>query len=248
MEIIRSVLIIDDEVSLRELCHIFLRENYTHIYLAENALSGLEKLKKNKVDVVLVDVNMPQMNGFEFIEEAKKKHPAIKFILMSGNVSTLNLHRAIKAGVIDFIEKPFSRTTLLEKVEDAFKQDFHFYTPHSLKTAIGEIHREKTIDRKALLIELRDEITEKFNYSGDNLDSLKNEIEQLLNQKINADKSDLIYFLTPTEQKISEMLDAGFSARRISKKTDRSINTIQVHIRSIRKKLGLVKSQKTIEV
>jgi DNA-binding NarL/FixJ family response regulator len=247
METLKSVLVIDDEISMREICECYLSDHYSHVYLAEDALQGLEILKKHKVDVILVDINMPKMNGFDFIEAAKNKYPKIKFIIMSGNVSVLNLHRAIRVGVFDFLEKPFSRSTLLEKVESAFKHGLHIQAAHSLKMVMGEINREKAVDRKALLIELREEISNKFDSANGDIQVLKSEIEQLFNSRINADQSGLIYFLTPAERKISQMLDAGLSARTISRKMDRSLNTIQVHIRSIRKKLGLAKSSPLLE-
>lgn len=243
----KSILIVDDEDCIRDVCKTYLSENFENIFLAGNAESGLDKLKKHSIDVVLIDINMPKMNGFDFVEIAKKKHPNIKFLLISGDVSLLNLHRSIRCGVHDFIEKPFSQTTLLDRVMIACKEELHIYTNHSLKSVIGEINREKTLQQKNLLLDLREEVFTRVELSQGNMQVLRFDLEEMFDLKINAEKSGLMHCLTPVESKISELIDAGYSAMAISKKMNRSINTIQVHIRSIRKKFGLVKHSQNRE-
>ena len=238
----KSILIIDDERDIRLICSSFLANDFSTIFDAQSADEAFNILKKNTIDVAIVDINMPGTNGFDFIEIAKRKYPNTRFLIITGNQSIANLLKAIKIGVFDFIEKPFSQATLLEKVNCACKNREHLYAGHSLKSVISEINKENTTQQKALLLDLRDDIQRAINKSRGNIDLLKFDVEQLFDSRIHGQAVSHLHCLTPTEQKISEMLVAGFTAKAISGKMNRSINTIQVHIKSMRKKLGLVKS------
>lgn len=248
MEKNQKILIIDKDNNQIDICKCFLNEIYKDIFTANNGQTGLELLKKNNIDLVFVDIDMPIINGFEFIEIAKRTHPYVNYIIMSDEVSILMLHRAIKVGVFDYLEKPFSRTTLIEKADCSYNHKQHSSHSNSLKMIISEINHEKSIERKAILIDLKEEISSAFKSANGNFNVAKFDIETLMESKVHSDQIELIKFLTPAERKISEMLDAGLSAKAIARKTDRSLNTIQVHIRSIRKKLGLTKSNSSIDI
>jgi DNA-binding NarL/FixJ family response regulator len=246
MENRKSILLIDRDIATLDLCNCFLKEFYKNVSHTDCSQNGLDLLKKYKYDLVIIESRMPTIDGYDFIETGKQLSPNTHFIIMSEEVSVLLLHRAIKVGVFDYLEKPFSRTTIVEKVDSAFHHKSHQHQNTTLKNIIHEINEEKSIEKKSLLLEIKDEISEVLKKSNGNLEVAKFDIENILDSKIHSDDTGLINFLTPTERKISDMLNAGFSARTISRKTDRSLNTIQVHIRSIRKKLGLVKHDKNL--
>lgn len=240
----QNILIVDQENSFLDLCSCYLEETYENVFYSNCSKHALSFIKKQKISLILIEVDMPLMNGFDFIQEAKKNYPEIQFIIMSNEVSVLLLHKAIHVGVFDYLEKPFSRTTLIEKTESALRHQVKDSSNSSLKNILNEINHEKSVERKSLLLDLKEEILDIFKNSNGCLKTVRFDVEALIESKIHADQSGLINLLTPTEKKISEMLEAGLSARIISRKTDRSLNTIQVHIRSIRKKLGLTKSNK----
>lgn len=121
MKISKSILIIDDDQNIRDVAKGYLEEKFSSIFMANDALTGIDILKKNNISTVLVDINMPKISGFDFIEMTRNKYPQIKFIIITGQVSVSNLHRSIRVGAFDFIEKPFSQTSLLERVMAACK-------------------------------------------------------------------------------------------------------------------------------
>ena len=233
MKIMNYILIIDDNDEIKDLCHSYLDGCCSEILFAGNAIIGLDLLKKHTIDVVLVEMNIPKTNGFSFVEMAKNKYPNIRFLVMFKDVRCINFYRAINVGVFDFIEKPFVKTNFLEKIEAASKQ--------------GEgINRAQLMEHKKMLIAFRDEVLSSFEKAQGNMDVLRFDIEQIFDLKIGTEKKRLNCFLTPTEKDISEMIDGGLNAKAIAREKNRSLNTIQVHIKSIRRKLGLVKNRNEV--
>src|SRR5690606_35829556 len=117
-----SILIIDDE---REICEsikmILEYENYPVDY-STSAAEGLEKLSSASFSALLLDIQMPEMNGFEVLKRAKEKNPDLCVIIISAHGSVENAIKATKLGAFDFIEKPIDRDKLLISVRNAVEQ------------------------------------------------------------------------------------------------------------------------------
>lgn len=101
-----KIMILDDDESIRDILSSYLSENYTTI-IAENAYTALELLEIYKIDLVLVDYNMPDMSGFDFINKALVNNPEIAYIMMTGNNNVETAIEALHLGFFDFIQKPF---------------------------------------------------------------------------------------------------------------------------------------------
>ncbi len=102
-----NLLIIDDEESIREsLSGILADEGYTPL-AASTAEEGFEVLDQKDVDLVLLDIWMPGMDGLEALEEIKKKFD-IPVIMISGHGTIETAVQATRKGAFDFIEKPLS--------------------------------------------------------------------------------------------------------------------------------------------
>ena len=114
-----SILIIDDDDSLRDALRRTLhKEGYT-IMEASHGGRGLKQLESAAVDVVLLDMFMPEKDGLETIGELRRMHPGIRVIAMSGGgfKGTVDvLHVAKKMGVRRTLSKPFTREELIEAV------------------------------------------------------------------------------------------------------------------------------------
>ena len=111
-----TVLVVDDETSLRALMQEILSSKGYKTLLAEDANEALEILKNESVDLVLSDVIMPEMGGYELASIIQEKYPEIKIQMISGyaddsvgDSETNNLH-------INRIQKPFTANTLLQRV------------------------------------------------------------------------------------------------------------------------------------
>lgn len=116
-----SILIIDDDDSLRDsLRRILHKEGYTIMEASEGG-RGLKLLERSSVDLILLDIFMPDKDGLETIGELRRAHPGITIIAMSGGgfIGTVDvLHVAKKLGVRRTLAKPFTREQLLDAVRE----------------------------------------------------------------------------------------------------------------------------------
>ena len=110
-----KILIVEDEKKIRELLKIyFLRENYK-VSEAENGRIALEKMKEEEYDIVLLDIYMPELDGFDTCREIRKTSnvPVVILTALSDDESQL---LAYETGADDFIIKPFKKDILLAKI------------------------------------------------------------------------------------------------------------------------------------
>ncbi|MCD6170638.1 MAG: response regulator [Candidatus Latescibacteria bacterium] len=103
------VLIVDDDEAIRVLLEgIFNQWGYRTI-TACGARETLEILKKETPLAVISDVEMPEMNGLELLNEIKKRYPGIKVVMMSGNLLTKEeIQRSLELGASAFVPKPIN--------------------------------------------------------------------------------------------------------------------------------------------
>lgn len=117
-----SVLIIDDEKEICESVKMILEyENYGVEY-STNANQCLTKLVERDYSALLLDIQMPEISGFEVIKKVKAKYPNLSVVIISAHSSLENAIRATKLGAFDFIEKPIDREKLLISVRNAVEQ------------------------------------------------------------------------------------------------------------------------------
>ncbi len=116
------LLIVDDDASVREsLRRVLEYEDYT-VIAAENGPRALEVLAERRVDLVLLDVKMPGMDGLEVLERARKLRPDLLCIMVSGHGTVQTAVEATKLGAFDFLEKPPDRDRLLLTIRNALQQ------------------------------------------------------------------------------------------------------------------------------
>jgi len=109
-----TVLIIDDEEFLRRSLADFI-EDLEHLpLLAANGREGLDILAQSRPDFVFVDLNMPVMDGYEFIAQAREAAPELPIVVLSGVGLVEDAMRAVRAGAWDFIPKPVTDFAVLE--------------------------------------------------------------------------------------------------------------------------------------
>src|SRR5262245_16564469 len=116
------VLIVDDEVSIRRSLARLLTQTGFSVDTAEDGAAALDLLKTRNIDVVLVDLMMPNMSGMEVLSQVKQVYPDVEVIMMTafGDVDTAV--RAVRAGAYDFLAKPFSNPdAVVLVIEKAFE-------------------------------------------------------------------------------------------------------------------------------
>ena len=123
-----SILVIDDEPSVLQAIENILTDKGYRVLAADSGLKGLNIILKNEIDIVFLDVWMPEMDGIETLVKIKEKHPKMKVILMSGHGTIETAVRGMQLGASNFIEKPFSLDKLLNTIEaNAQKKEIKFF-------------------------------------------------------------------------------------------------------------------------
>jgi two-component system sensor histidine kinase/response regulator len=108
------VLVVDDELGIREGCRRALTAHGFEVEVAENGPAGLGKLREGSFDVLLVDAMMPGMSGLEMLQHARKSFPELICIVITGYATVELAVQAIREGAHDFVAKPFTPETLLQ--------------------------------------------------------------------------------------------------------------------------------------
>ncbi len=107
-----KILIVDDEPLQREITHEILAHLGYEVVTAESGRHALDYLENNTVDLVLLDMLMPGMDGLETFQEIIKLYPHQKTIIVSGYSESEKVNKAMELGVAHYIKKPFSLTSL----------------------------------------------------------------------------------------------------------------------------------------
>ena len=114
------ILVVDDFATMRKIIkNILTQLGFKNIIEADDGTTALEVLKKEKVDLIISDWNMPKMNGLELLK-AVRNDPNLKdivFIMVTAEAQKDNVIEAIRQGVNQYIVKPFTPETLKEKLE-----------------------------------------------------------------------------------------------------------------------------------
>jgi len=117
------VLIIDDEPGIRNVLKDILEdENYT-VFTAEEGLSGLSLVEKESIDLVILDIWLPNMGGIDVLREIKQSHPEVEVIVISGHANIDMAVKAVKLGAFDFLEKPLSMDKVITLVKNALAME-----------------------------------------------------------------------------------------------------------------------------
>ena len=111
-----KILVIDDEVGMREGCRRALTPKGFQVETAEHGVEGMRKLREGRFDLVLLDVMMPGMSGLELLEQIREHDPNIVCVMITGFATVDLAAQAMKQGARDFLPKPFSSDELLEVV------------------------------------------------------------------------------------------------------------------------------------
>jgi response regulator RpfG family c-di-GMP phosphodiesterase len=120
---VHRVLIIDDESNIRNFCKYILQSEGLDCDEAAGGLEALDLISKKKYDLLLLDVNMPDMTGLDLCKQLRDKppYPNLKIIMTSGNGNVDVLSQMLLTGADDFLTKPFSLTQLKARIKAALR-------------------------------------------------------------------------------------------------------------------------------
>ncbi len=119
----KTILVIDDEPSIGRVVQFKLQQEGFKVRIATDGLEGLAKVKEEKPDLILLDLMMPGMDGFEVAKRlrASSETATTPVIILTARGQEMDRIRGIELGVLDFFTKPFSPQKLLERVKELFK-------------------------------------------------------------------------------------------------------------------------------
>ncbi|MGL3210319.1 response regulator FixJ [Bradyrhizobium sp. BR 1433] len=131
----RTILVIDDDPAVRDSLAFLLDVNGFAVMSYEAATDFLDHLAGSTVDCIVSDIRMPGMSGLELVRKLKADAVACPVILMTGHGDVALAVEAMKAGAVDFIEKPFEDEALLRAIGEALQTQ-------SAPPADGTVKRE----------------------------------------------------------------------------------------------------------
>ena len=101
-----KILIVDDEEIIRKEIGIFLRRKKFTVNEASTPSIAFEVLKNNEIDIVILDIRLPEMDGLEVLKEIKKKYPDIEVIMITGHGDNETILQTMRNGAFDYFNKP----------------------------------------------------------------------------------------------------------------------------------------------
>ncbi|GBF37616.1 response regulator [Leptospira johnsonii] len=115
----KKILIVDDSAVFRKILTLHLSQASFSVVEAEDGLQGLEKLREGKVDLVVSDMNMPNMNGISFVKAIKEdsNHKFVPIIMLTTESQDELKNEGLKAGAKAWLTKPFSPEELLKTIQ-----------------------------------------------------------------------------------------------------------------------------------
>lgn len=113
------VLVVDDEASIRELLTRTLSLTEYDVEAVADGRSALERLRLDTYDLLIADLRMPVMDGLTLIREARRLHPALRVIIITGYSTEASAIEAVNLGVVGYLVKPFRVPQVLSAVARA---------------------------------------------------------------------------------------------------------------------------------
>lgn len=145
-----KVLVVDDDADLRKELKDMLAELKVQIFEASNGVVALKILKKQTIDIAIIDIIMPEMDGIELLRELQVNYPKMLNIVITGNATNEKIKKVFEAKAHDFMEKPFRRQVFIKRVEKALETLTLHHTVDNLLDEVadefGHLVEEKDLE------------------------------------------------------------------------------------------------------
>ncbi|MDP3297010.1 MAG: response regulator [Thermodesulfovibrionia bacterium] len=115
-----KILIVDDQLELREVIRFVLKDKYL-VAAVTGAEEAFKYMADNPVNLVLLDINMPKIDGITALQEIKKSHPETEIIFVTAYATLETIRKALNLGAFGFLMKPFDHDKLINIVDEALK-------------------------------------------------------------------------------------------------------------------------------
>lgn len=187
-----SILIVDDNPKNLQLLAKFLKEEKYEIEFAINGEAALAWLKNKKFDLILLDINMPGMNGFEVCEKIRSDSTLAKLpvIFLTAESERESILKGFEAGAQDYVTKPFDSRELLARV----KMHLELKHANDQLNLVNEWLEEKVWERTKELQESNSKL-EAANRELETLDKAKSDFLRIITHEINTPLNGIIGFI-----------------------------------------------------
>lgn len=223
----KTVLVIEDEKDIRDsICEILKFEGY-QVLSADNGAAGVEVMIRNRPDMILCDIMMPDLNGFEVLQKMKEIFPVseIPFIFITALSERKDFRTAMNLGADDFLTKPFSVEELLNAVKVRLE-----------KTQIAERRIRERIDRiEESIHERAQELTLQIQQQKTEMSKIS-EMNQMLGERLNEKDLELsrealrVIDINNTLQNIEKLINSDLQRWDLSKQEKNTLEKLKSRI------------------
>lgn len=211
------ILIVDDEKEIRDLIEIYLKSEGYKTIKAENGEEALNILKTEEVDLIVLDIMMPKVNGIEACMKIREERE-MPIIMLSAKTEDLDKILGLNTGADDYLTKPFNPLELIARIKSQLRRYKRFNTKNEVQV-IGEKESGNIIEIDDLLINLETH------------EVSKEEVEI----KLTPTEFDILVVLAQNRGKVFSIENIYNSVWK--QEFMKSDNTVMVHIRKVREKI-----------
>jgi len=258
------ILVVDDNLLNLHILERQLKELGMQLIFARNAVQAIDCLTRVQPDLILLDVMMPGMDGFELAKILKEKPETaeVPIIFITALTDEASVLKGFAAGAVDYVTKPIKQAELLARVKTHLalrqtKAQLRHYLEETkveleeTNGALSFLLKKSEKDRMAMEAKVQSNIENLLNplliqLKNSGLTEVQAEqmgmIEQTLEDILSPFAKNMFghHGFTPAEMEIVRYIKMGKSSKDIAKILGKSIRTIDVHRNAVRKKLGLV--------
>ena len=137
----KTILVVDDKANIRALLRDYLTEENFRVIVAENGQQALYTARQEKPDLILLDIMMPKMDGYEFLRAFRKEQSA-PVILLTARLEEMDKVLGLELGADDYITKPFGMRELVARIRAVLRRAGHDLSADEILRA-GEIYLNK---------------------------------------------------------------------------------------------------------
>ena len=160
----KSILAVEDDPSLLELLKIHLQDIHCQLETAEDGLDGLKKILENEYDLIILDIMLPSLDGFEICKRARAKNIKTPILMLTAKTEEIDKILGLEIGADDYVVKPFSIRELIARIKAMLRRASLISEPAGGQNS-QTIHRgDLQIDiekRKVTIAERRIELSPK---------------------------------------------------------------------------------------
>jgi DNA-binding NarL/FixJ family response regulator len=207
-----QLLLVDDEPGVREAVKDYLEESGFSVQVASNAVDAWSLLQQNHPDLIISDIMMPQVSGYQFLEQLRNdpRFKALPVVFLTARGMTSDRIRGYQAGVDAYLPKPFDPDELVAMIENLLQR--RATTP---ETSNGNVELEKIAQQIA-------------------------EIRGMLDQRgsITQTPPPIRIDLTPREQSVLDLVAQGLMNKEIARRLETSVRNVEKYVSRLFSKTG----------